>query len=169
MAGGFQANWIIIIMMMIMLHDDDDDMRVPSKLNNNDHENDHYHHNNYHLRRHGYNWHHDDGHHCNALYLSCGSSLYLEPCGRVAFNCQKMRWRGNTMDSLVFVIIIIIIFFLIFVRIHFISILTPLAWSPLQASLETLRLTIDEGKDVPAAFRATTKKLRENDKWTNAN
>ena len=88
--------------MMIMLHDDDDDddMRVPSKLNNNDHENDHYHHNNYHLRRHGYNWHHDDGHHCNALYLSCGSSLYLEPCGRVAFNCQKMRWRGNTMNSL---------------------------------------------------------------------
>ena len=39
--------------------------------------------------------------------------------------------------------------------------LTPLAWSPLQASFDTLRVMIDDGNDVPAAFRATTKKLED--------
>ena len=39
--------------------------------------------------------------------------------------------------------------------------LTPLAWSPLQASFDTLRVMIDDGNDVPAAFRATTKKLQD--------
>ena len=39
--------------------------------------------------------------------------------------------------------------------------LTPLAWSPLQASIDTLRVMIDDGNDVPAAFRATTKKLQD--------
>ena len=39
--------------------------------------------------------------------------------------------------------------------------LTPLAWSPLQASLDTLRVMIEDGNDVPAAFRATTKKLED--------
>ena len=39
--------------------------------------------------------------------------------------------------------------------------LTPLAWSPLQASFDTLRVMIEDGNDVPAAFRATTKKLQD--------
>ena len=39
------------------------------------------------------------------------------------------------------------------------KLLTPLAWSPLQASVETLRVMMEEGREVPWELRATTKKL----------